>query len=81
VQLVLLPPFASDVTPETPAQCIIQLQHGVTVRKALQKGRSSSSGYTFTLGGLALKRQQPVREQWYLRGGWQQKGVRGFDLV
>jgi hypothetical protein len=70
LQLVLLPPYASDVSPETPAQQVIELQHDVTVRKSLQNGSS-----VYIIGGRALRRSQPVQEHWHLRGKQPARGV------
>lgn len=64
-QIVLLPPQADDVTPSTTADDVIELKHGVTVRRS--KARTGQAG-VFWLGGLALKRSQPVVDGWYLRG-------------
>lgn len=65
VQLVLLPPYASDVTPEAPPQEVIDLKHGITVRKTKP---ASVTTPVFALSGLPLARSRPVQESWYLRG-------------
>jgi hypothetical protein len=63
VQLVLLPPYAEDVTPHTPAQSVMELWHGITVSR---HGKHSNSWYT--LSGLALTGSAPARQGWWLRG-------------
>ncbi|KAF6256846.1 hypothetical protein COO60DRAFT_68264 [Scenedesmus sp. NREL 46B-D3] len=63
LQLVLLPVEAADVSVDTPAQRVMTLRHGVTVRKAGEKGD------IYMLAGLALMRSEPVRKGWYLRCG------------
>jgi hypothetical protein len=61
LQLVLLPPFAADVSADTlPAQRVIKLT-GVTVCK------TGAKGDCYVLGGVALTRSEPVRDGWYLR--------------
>lgn len=62
VQLVLLPPYACDVTPDTPAQGVQELRHGVSVY------RKSGKAEIFPLSGLSLTRSKPVVENWHLRG-------------
>eukprot|EP00775_Hariotina_reticulata_P009127 gene9127-9296_t len=64
VQLVLLPPHASDVTPETPEVEVIELTQGVTVRK----NKSYSDSGTFSLAGLALTSSKPAVKGYYVRG-------------
>jgi hypothetical protein len=61
LQLVLLPPEAADVSAETPAQLVIELRNGVTVRKT--GGKSD----LYMLAGLPFMRSEPVRDGWYLR--------------
>jgi hypothetical protein len=65
LQLVLLPPCASDVTLDTPAQEVINFKHGISVRKDL--GKMNEAGM-FTMAGLPLKRSRPCQEEWFIRG-------------
>jgi hypothetical protein len=62
LQLVLLPPEAADVSVDTPAQRVIDLNNGVTVRKARGKGADM-----YLLGGLSFRRSEPVRDGWFVR--------------
>lgn len=64
VQLVYLPPFAYDVTPETPAVGGDELSQGVTVRK--DKGRGDMVAYS--LSGLPLTSSQAAIEGYWVRG-------------
>lgn len=64
VQLVLLPPHASDVTPESPAMEVIQLNYGVTVRKS----RTATDTGSFNLAGIALTCSKPAKKAYIVTG-------------
>lgn len=66
LQLVLLPPFASDATDDTPPTAVknFGLLDGVHVRRSLHK----AGYYKYMLSGLALATSRPCREGWYIRG-------------
>jgi hypothetical protein len=64
VQLVLLPAHASDITSDTPAVEVIELNQGVTVRR--NKAKSGSG--VFILGGLALTNSKPAVQGFFVRG-------------
>jgi hypothetical protein len=66
LQLVLLPPEAADVSIDTPAQHVLDLNYGVTVRKASDKG-DKKKGDMYMLAGLPFMRSAPVVEGWFLR--------------
>lgn len=70
VQLVLLPPYASDITVATPATAVkhFGLRDGLTVRK----GRSKKPpGVRYPVSGTALATAKPCKEGWFQRGGAQ----------
>lgn len=64
VQLVYLPAYASDISPETPAVKVEELLDGVIVRK--DKGRADCAAYS--LSGLPLTGSQAASEGYWVRG-------------
>lgn len=66
LQLVLLPRHAADVTPDTPAQGVIELRHDVAVRKGKVNQKTGSCSYI--ISGLPLTHSQPARDGWFVRG-------------
>jgi hypothetical protein len=67
VQVVLLPPCASDISEATPAQDVVDIPHGVTVTRyrsySMQPNR-----FTYTLAGQGLQQlAAQVKAQWYVR--------------
>jgi hypothetical protein len=48
---------------ESPAQQVIDLHNGISVRKR-QSGRQT----IYALSGLPLRRSKPIMEKWWLRG-------------
>jgi hypothetical protein len=65
VQLALLPPCARDTAADTD---LVDLLHGVYVRKKLVCSRGRYQCDRYILFGAPLKASQPVREGWFLRG-------------
>lgn len=64
VQLVYLRPFACDVTPETPAMRVEELDDGVVVRK----DRCRDDFCMYTLAGVSLCNSQATINGYYVRG-------------
>ena len=64
VQLVYLPPFAADITPETPAVRVEELNDGVTV----QPDRGRGDLISYRLSGLPLTASQAAVNGYYVRG-------------
>jgi hypothetical protein len=48
-------------TADTPAQQVVALHNGISVRKR-------DKGSIYALSGLPLRRSQPMQEGWWLRG-------------
>jgi hypothetical protein len=64
VQLVLLPPHASDITPESPAVEVIHLNQGVTVRRS----KTATDTGSFNLAGIALTCSKPAKKGYTITG-------------
>jgi hypothetical protein len=68
LQLVLLPPFAADISPDSPPRRVIELRHDITLRKSPQGRRGKAMQFTYPLAGLTLRRSEPTTNGWFLRG-------------
>jgi hypothetical protein len=68
LQLVLLPPFAADITPESPPQLLKELHHGITLRKSACMKRGVLQYYKYSIEGLPLSASEPYKNSWFLRG-------------